>query len=106
MDMVWRGATATTDQTHTDVDEPARVLRHVLRRAEIDIAALDGARHSGVRLRRERRGGHGAHALHRVQHGDRSDAAVASDNVRAPSLDLRTVMLRTGSIKAVAIFVD
>ena len=42
----------------------------------------------------------------RVQHGDWPDAAVAADHVGAPRLQLRPVVLGTGAVEAVAVFID
>ena len=52
-----------TSRTPTSTKLPG-VLGHVLRRAEINVASFHRARHAGVGLRRERRGGHRAHPLH------------------------------------------
>ncbi len=93
VNVVGRGAAATADEANADIDELLGVTRHVLRRAEIDIASLDRARHAGVGLRRKRGSGHGAHALQCIEHGHRTDAAVAADDVGAPFFQLRTVVL-------------
>ena len=69
---------------HARRDKLARITRHVLRRAEINISALDRARHAGIRLRGQRQGSQRTHALHGVQHCHRTDAAIAADDVRAP----------------------
>ena len=50
--VIRRRAAAAADQAHAGGDEAPRVGRHVLRRREIDVAAFDVARPSGVRLHR------------------------------------------------------
>ena len=106
MNVVGRGATATTNQAHTDIDESSGIFRHVLGRAEINISPFHRARHAGIGLRRERGRSHGAHAFKCVQHGHRPDAAIASHDVGAPSFDLRSVVLGGGPVQAVAVLVD
>ena len=106
MHVLGRGAAATADQAHADVHEVVHEVRHVLRRAQIDVAAFDRARNAGIRLRRQRRGSDGANALQGVQHGHRTYAAVAANDVGAPGFQLRAVVLGTGSVEAVAVFVD
>ena len=48
----------------------------------------------------------GAHPLDGVQHGDRADAAVAADHVRAPAFNPRRKGLRSRAVEAVSVFVD
>ena len=55
-DVLRRRAAAAANQPHAAVDESARVRRHVLGRAEIDVPSLDLARAAGVRLRRQLHG--------------------------------------------------
>ena len=52
-DVLRRRPAAAADEADAGVDEAPRVRRHVVRRAEIEIAALDVARLAGVGLRRE-----------------------------------------------------
>ena len=52
-DVLRRRPAAAADQPHAAVDEPPRVRRHVLGRAEVDVAPFDLARPAGVGLRRE-----------------------------------------------------
>ncbi len=106
VDVVGRGTTAPADQAHPNIHKPSGVLGHVLRRAEIDVATFHRARHAGVRLSRQRCGGDGTHPLERVQHGHRTDAAVASHHIGAPRFNLRTIVLGGRSIQAIAVFVD
>ena len=54
----------------------------------------------------KRQGSGGPHALDGVQHGHRTHAAVATDDVRAPLFQPRRKGLRIGTIQAVAVFVD
>ena len=86
-DVVGRGAAASADQAHSRSHEFARVTRHVFRRAQIDVAAFDRARHAGIGLGRQRQGSEGAHPLDRVQHGHRADAAIAADDVGTPAFN-------------------
>ena len=87
-DMFRRGSAASADQAHSGRHEFPGVAGHVLGRAQVDISALDRSGDSGVGLGCQRQGSRGAHALHRVQHGDRAYTAVAADDVRSPLLEL------------------
>jgi hypothetical protein len=70
-------------------DEAARIRRHVLGRAEVDVASLDVARLAGVRLRRETHARHGLHPLDRLEHRRRADRAVDANHGRATLFQLR-----------------
>src|SRR6267154_4836489 len=82
--MVRCGAAASTDELNSGGDEFSRITRHVLWRTEIYIAAFNGARHARVRLRSQGQGSQGAAALNRVEHGDRTDAAVNAKHIDVP----------------------
>ena len=104
--MLGRGAAATANQPDSGIDEALHEIRHVLRGAQVNVAALHRAGNAGVRLGGQRRGGDRSHALQRILHGHRADAAVTANHVGAPGLQLRSVMFGTGAIQAIALFVD
>src|SRR5271166_6344135 len=93
MNVVGSSATATADETNTDVNKSSGILCHVFRRAEIDIAPLHGARHAGIGLRRQWPDGDRPDPFQRVQHGHGADAAVTSHDFGAPGFNLRTIVL-------------
>ncbi len=93
-----RRAAAAADQAHAGGDEAPRVGRHVLRRREIDVAALDVARPSGVGLHREARRRALGDPLDRLEHRRRPDAAVQADDVGAERLELRGELLRRRAV--------
>ena len=105
-DMVRRGAAASANQLHARGHEFSRVARHVFRRAEIDIPSFDRARHAGIRLCGQGQGSHRPHALDRVQHRDRSHAAVDAEHIDIPFRQAGGKGLGVGAIEAVAVFVD
>src|SRR3954469_21410622 len=105
-DMFRSSAAASTNQLHAGAYELPGIAGHVLRRAKIDVAALDRPRHSGVRLGSQGKGRHSAHALHSVKHSDRADAAVAANHVGTPLGELRTKCFGTGTVETVSVFVD
>ena len=104
--MLRSGSAAAAHQRHAYADKLLRVIRHIFGRAQIDVPSLNVARHAGVGLRRKRSRRHRANPLHGVEHGNRADAAIAADDVGAPLLQLRAVVLGAGAIEAVAVFID
>ena len=83
-DVLRRRPAAAADEAHAAVDEAPRVRRHVLGRAEIDVAPFDLARLAGVGLRRQLdRASTLGHPLDRFEHRRGADAAVQPDDVRA-----------------------
>ena len=61
LDVIRRGAAAAADQPDAGADEAPGVRRHVVRRAQIEVAAVDVARLAGVGHRRQQ--GRAARAL-------------------------------------------
>ena len=98
-DVLRRRAAAPADQPHARGDEAPRVRRHVLGRAQVDVAALDVARLAGVGLRRQRHVGDRAMRSTRLEHRRRADAAVDAHDVarrarRAPARTARAACRR------------
>ncbi len=93
-------------EAYPDIDKLARIARHVLGRAQIDVSSLHGARNAGVRLCGKRFRGDCAQTLQCVQHRDRTDAAIATDYVRAPFCQASPIMFGTRAVEAVAVFVN
>ena len=102
-DVLGRRPAAAADDADVVKNEAPRVGRHVLRRAEIDVAPLDIARLSGVRLSRQTQLRHGRHPLDRLEHRRRPDGAVDAENRRAPALQLRRELLRRRAVERVAV---
>ena len=102
-DMLRRRPATPADQAHTGGDEAPRIRRHVFRRTEIEIAALDVARLTGVRLRREPYIDDVGDALDSLEHRRGSDAAVNADDVGAALDQLRRELLRRRTVEAGAI---
>ncbi len=95
---------APADQANPVGDEAARVRRHVLGRAEVDVAAFDLARLSRVRLGRQLHGRDAREPLDRLEHRCRTDAAVEPDDVRPPPFELRHEGLRRSAVAGVPVF--
>ena len=104
--MIWCRSAASADKLDSGRCEFSRIARHVFRRTEIDIASFHRARHAGIRLRGQGQGSRGSHPLDRVQHGDRSHAAVDAEHVNVPLRQAGGEGLRVGTVEAVAVFVD
>ena len=102
-DVLRRRPAAPADEADPVGDEAARVRRHVLGRAEIDVAAFDLARLSGVRLRRQLDRRDAREPLDRFEHRRRTDAAVQPDDVGAPALELGHEGLRRRAVARVAV---
>ncbi len=76
--------TATTHKPRSALGETASVTGQVFRRAEVNVPALDRARHSRIGLRGELFARHCCHDLERLQDGRRTYAAIEPNDVRAP----------------------
>ena len=101
--MLRRRSAAAADQAHTGRDEAPRIRRHVLRRTEIEIAALDVARLTGVRLRREPYIYDVGDALDSFKHRRGPNAAVNADDVGAALDQLWRELLGWRAVEAGAI---
>ena len=101
--MLRRRAAASADDADVVHDEAPGVRRHVLRRAQVDVAPLDVARLSRVGLCRQPAAGDGGHALDRVEHRCRTDGTVDADHRRAALLELRRELLGRRAVERVAV---
>src|ERR1700722_18577833 len=104
--MVWSRPAAPSHDSRSRRNELARITRHVLWRAEIDVPALHGTRNTRIRLGGQGKGSESSYALDGVEHGHWTHAAVTADYVCTPILETRCESCRVGTIQAVAIFVD
>ncbi len=104
--MVGRGAAAAAHNLRAGGDGLARKAGHVFRRAEIDVAALNGARHAGVGHGGQRQCSGGAHGLNGGEHGGWAGGAVDADGACAPLGEQRRGLGRRGAVEAVAFVVD
>ena len=104
-DVVGRGSAASADEARAGVDELAREAGHVLRRGHVDVAALDGARQSGVGHGGQRQARGQAHPLDGAEHGGGAVRAVAADDVRAPLGQPLGGDLGCGAVQAVAVLI-
>ncbi len=75
---------------------------HVLRRAEIDVAALDGAGHAGVGHGGDGQRGGGAHGLDGGEHGGRAGGAVDADGICAGLREHGRGVRGRGTVEAIA----
>ena len=103
--VVGRGAAAAAHELHSRLDGLAGKAGHVLRRAEVDIATLDGARHAGVGHGGQRQRGGRAHGFNGGEHRGRSGGAVDPDGVRAPLGEQRGGQRGGCAVQAVALLV-
>jgi hypothetical protein len=98
------GPAAAADEADAGSDEAPGVSRHVVRRAEVQVPAVDIARLAGIGHRREQRTGHRlGEPLDRVEHRRRADAAVDAEHVGAELDELRPELLDRGPIQRVAV---
>ncbi len=104
-DVVGRGAATAADELHAGANEFAREAGHVLRRAEIDVAAVHVARHAGIGHGDQGKLGNGAHALDRGEHCGRPGGAVDADGVCAGGCETRRGDVRRCAVEAVRVFI-
>ena len=104
--VVGGGAAAAAHKLGSGGDGLAGKAGHVLRGAEIDIAAFDGAGHAGVGHGRQGQRGGLAHGFNGGKHGGWAGGAVDADGARTPLREARGRMLGRGAIEAVAFVVD
>ena len=81
-DVLGRRPAAAADETHAVLDEAPRVRRHVFRRAQVDVAALDVARLPALGCAESGSRDDAADALDRLEHRRGPDAAVDADDGR------------------------
>ncbi len=105
-DMTGSGAAAAANKLHPGLDQLAGEAGHVLRRAEINVPPIHGARHAGIGHGDQGQVGGPRHALNGGEHGRRSHAAVAADSIRAPLGQSRGGRLRGRAVQAVGILID
>ena len=103
--MVGRGAAAAAHNLRSGGNGLAREAGHVLRRTQVDVAALHGPRHAGVGHGGQRQRGGRAHGFNGRQHRGRAGGAVDADGSRAPLRQQGRGVLRRGAVQAVAVVV-
>ena len=104
--MFRRCAATPADDLRARLDELTCIAGHVLRRAQIDVAPFDRARHAGVRLGDDRQLSEAAHLLDGIQHRYRAHAAIAAHHVGAPLRQFGGEGFRGGTVEAIAFFVN
>ncbi len=104
--VVGRGSAAAADDLRAGGDGFAGEAGHVFRRAEVDVAALDGAGHAGIGHGGEGKRGGFAHGLNGGEHGGRAGGAVDADGACAPLGEQGGGLLGRGAVEAVAFVVD
>ena len=105
-DVVGRGAAASSDDLRAGSDGLTGEAGHVLRRAEIDVAAFDGAGHAGIGHGGDGEIGGGAHGFNRRENSGGSGGAVHADGSGAPLGEERGGLGWRGTVEAVAFVVD
>jgi hypothetical protein len=104
--MTGSGAAAAANKLHSGLDQLAGKARHVLGRAEIDVAAIHGARHTRIGHGDQGQIGGRRHALNGGEYGRRSYTAVATDSIGAPLGQSRRCRFRGRAVQAVGILID
>ncbi len=93
-DVFGRGAATAADQTHARGQEAPRVLRHVLRRTQIQAASFDPHRQPRVRHGAQRLPGEGAHLLDGFQSHLRTHRTVQARRIHRPLIEQARKLLR------------
>ena len=106
LDVLGRSAAAAADDAHAGPQHAARVLRHVLGRAQVEIASFDFGRLAGIGHGAERLAGQALHALERFEHGLRADRAVQADHVGRRLIQELGEGCRARAVEQVAVVVD
>ena len=106
LDVLGCGAAASAHDAHARPQQPPRVLRHVLRRAQIEVAALHPHRHARVRHGAHRLGGECHHALHGFQRGLGTHRAIDPDHVGRPFVEKPRECFRFRAARKIAVIVD
>ena len=104
--MLGGGPAASADDPHSGQEETARVLRHVLGRAEIQIAAFDGGRQAGIGHGAERLGGVADHFLDGFEHHLRTGRTVQADHVHRQIVQAAGEIESSGAVAQVAVILD
>ena len=103
LDVIGRRAAAAADEARTCRNEAARIRRHVLGRAQIQVATLDVSRPAGIRLRDEPRARQTCHVLNCFEHRGGPDRTVHADDIGARSFELGGESFRRRAIQTIAI---
>src|SRR5688572_13779497 len=101
--MFRRRPAAPADQAHTGGNKASRVRRHVFRRAQVEIPALDVTRLTRVRLGRQPYIYDVGYALDSFKHRRGSDAAVNADHASAALDQFGRKLLGRRTVEAGAI---
>src|SRR5690242_8520502 len=104
--MFRRSSAAPTDQIHARSHKLPRIAGHVLGRAEIDISPFYGAGNSCVRLCDDWQGGKRPYTFHGIEHGNRANAAIATNHICAPLRQAWNKNLWRRTVQSVAVFID
>ena len=86
-DVIRRRSAAPADDLRAGLREMARVGGEILGARHVHLAALDLARHAGVRLRAQLPRRHRGHLLDALENRLRPDGAIEADDVRAPGVE-------------------
>ena len=100
------GSAAPADILRSGFDCLAREAGHVFGRTEIDVAALDSARHPRVGHGHQRQGSHSPHCLDCREHGRWTSRTVATDHIRPPFGEQLSGMGGRCSVEAVTVVIN
>jgi hypothetical protein len=103
--MVGRSAATASDELGSGLEELACEAGHVFRRAQIYVASIDGARHSGVGHSGQRQTGGGCQTFEGGKNGSGSCTAVDADRVCAPCSEPRGGDFRRRAVEAIRFLV-
>ena len=105
-DVVGGGSATAADDLHACLESFAGEGGHVLGRTEVDVAAFNCARHSGVGHGGKWKLRCGAHGFNGGENGGWTGGAVDADDVSAPGGEKCSGLLGRCAVKAVAFVVD
>ena len=106
LDVLGRRPAASAHDAHARPEQPPRILRHVFRRAQIEVAAFHAHRNARVRHGADGLGGECHHALDGIERGLRAHGAIDPDDIRRPFVETPREGFRFRATGQVPVIVD